>query len=261
MKYLLAGTIALFAFAAVNAARAADMAGKAPQAPVAASAYSWTGFYVGANAGYGWSDQTDSIAAITDPAFILGPPAGAATSVPVNVKGFIGGAQFGYNWQLSPSWLLGLEADFSGSDLTGTNAVPGTDTSRIMTAQEKLDWLGTVRGRFGILPTDRIHTYLTGGLAYGHAMLSTALSRTNGCTGNNCEAGSVSDTKVGWTVGGGAEWAFASNWSVRAEYLYVDLGSISHNMTDPNFPFELFRASIALKENIVRAGLNYKFGN
>jgi outer membrane immunogenic protein len=261
MKYLLAGIVALFALASATAAHAADVAVRGPlyKAPVAAPAYNWTGFYIGGNAGYGWSDQTDSIAAIADPGFILGPPSGAATSVPVKAKGFIGGAQFGYNWQLSPSWLLGLEADFSGSDLTGTNAVPGTDTSRIMTAQEKLDWLGTVRGRFGILPSDRILTYLTGGLAYGHAMLSTALSRTTGCAGNNCEAGSVSDIKVGWTIGGGAEWVFASNWSVRAEYLYVDLGSISHNMTDPNFPFELFSASIPLRENIVRGGLNYKF--
>ena len=259
MKKFFASIAAIGAIGLVSSANAADMPARGPvyKAPVVATAYNWTGFYIGGNAGYGWSDQTDSIAAITDPAFILGLQ--AATSVPVNAKGFIGGAQFGYNWQLSPSWLLGLEADFSGSDLTGTNAVPGTDTSRIMTAQEKLDWLGTVRGRFGILPTDRILTYLTGGLAYGHAMLSTALSRTIGCTGNICPAGSVSDTKVGWTVGGGAEWAFASNWSVRAEYLYVDLGSISHNMTDPNFPLEIYNASIPLRENIVRGGLNYKF--
>jgi outer membrane immunogenic protein len=256
-KFVIAG-LALVALAAP--AIAADMPAKVPvfKAPVMAPAYNWTGFYVGANAGYGWNSQTDQISAITDPAVILGPLS-AATSVPVNAKGFIGGAQFGYNWQLSPSWLVGLEADISYADVTGTNSVPGGDPSRIMTAQEKLDWLGTARGRVGFLPTDRFLTYVTGGLAYGHATLSTALSRTSGCFGNNCEAGSVSNTKAGWTIGGGAEWAFASNWSAKVEYLYVDLGSISHNMTDPNFPAELFNASIALRENIVRAGLNYKF--
>jgi outer membrane immunogenic protein len=256
MKYLLAGTVTLFALASVNAARAADMPVKATLTPV--PAYSWTGFYVGGNAGYGWNGNTDQIVAISDPAAILGPPAGAATAVPVNAKGFVGGVQSGYNWQLSPAWLVGIEADFSGANLTGTNSVPGTDTSRIMTANEKLNWLGTVRGRVGVLPSDRFLVFATGGLAYGHGTLSTALSRTNGCVGNNCEAGSVADIKAGWTIGGGAEWAFASDWSVKAEYLYVDLGTLSHNMTDPNFPFELFRASIALKENIVRAGLNYK---
>jgi outer membrane immunogenic protein len=133
---------------------------------------------------------------------------------------------------VAPVWLLGLEADLSSGAASNTNGVPGTDSSRVMTAQEKLDWFGTVRGRIGVLPSDRFLAYVTGGLAYGHGSLSSALSRTTGCAGNNCEAGSVSDTKAGWTLGGGVEWAFASNWSMKAEYLYVDLGSLSHNIFD-----------------------------
>jgi outer membrane immunogenic protein len=128
-----------------------------------------------------------------------------------------------------------------------------------MTANEKLDWFGTVRGRVGVT-FDRALLYATGGLAYGHATLSTALTRTTGCAGNNCQNGSTADTKFGWTVGGGLEWAFANNWSVKGEYLYYDLGSLSHTMVDPAFP-AVFNASASLRGSVARAGLNYKFNS
>jgi outer membrane immunogenic protein len=262
MKRKITSGLAIYALlvaAPLNIAGAADMPVKALPIAPAAPVSDWTGFYVGGNAGYGWSSQTDQISAIADPAAILGGVSGAATAVPLKTEGFVGGGQAGYNWQVSPAWLLGLEADLSSGNTSNTNAVPGTDTSRIMTAQEKLDWFGTVRGRIGVLPSDRFLAYVTGGLAYGHGSLSTALSRTSGCAGNICNAGSVSDTKAGWSLGGGVEWAFASNWSMKAEYLYVDLGSLSHNMIDPNFAAELYHASVPLRENIVRAGLNFRF--
>jgi outer membrane immunogenic protein len=250
------------AFALISApVSAADMALKMPvkaPPPAPAPVHNWTGWYIGGNAGYGWSKQTDQITAIADPSLILGD---VSTSVPIDASGFIGGGQIGYNWQLSPMWLAGLEADFSGADISGSNSVAG-NFGRVMNANERLDWVGTLRGRVGFLPSSTFLVYATGGLAYGQAKLSTFLTRTNlgGCPSpNQCEAGSVSDTKVGWTIGGGVEWAFALNWSVRAEYLFVDLGNLSHNMTDPNFPAELFGASIPLRVNIVRAGLNYQF--
>lgn len=256
----LATAIALATLIATPAL-AADMGRKMPvkaPPPAPAPAYSWTGWYVGLNGGYGWSKQTDQITAVTDPFFIL---RAVPTSVSIRANGFIGGAQAGYNWQISPTWLAGLEADFSGANISGSNTLVGTGPfPRTMTAAERLEWLGTVRGRLGLLPADRLLLYVTGGLAYGETKLSTSVGRAIlGCAGNNCEAGSVSDTKTGWTIGGGVEWAFALNWSLRAEYLYVDLGSLSHNMIDPNFPGEIFNASIPVKVNIVRAGLNYKF--
>jgi outer membrane immunogenic protein len=186
----------------------------------------------------------------------------------LNSTGFIGGGQAGYNWQAGPMWVIGVETDISGTTLNRTVSVPGLgDPSRIVTASEKLDWFGTVRGRIGVTPTDRALLYVTGGLAYGHANLSTALTRPgfspgappDGCGGfNNCQSGSVSDTRIGWTVGGGLEWAFARNWSLKGEYLYYDLGTLSHAMTDPFFP-AIFNASAGLKGSIARAGLNYKF--
>ena len=130
-----------------------------------------------------------------------------------------------------------------------------------MTANETLDWFGTVRGRIGVTPTDRALWYFTGGLAYAHANLSTALSTTprTRCAGQtNCQQGAVDATKIGWTIGGGLEWAFADNLSFKTEYLYYDLGTLSHSMTDPFFP-AIFNASADIKGSIARVGLNYKF--
>jgi outer membrane immunogenic protein len=228
------------------------------KAPAYEAVSNWTGFYVGGNAGYSWMNGTDKIS---------GPLIGDGiipASVPVAPHGFIGGGQLGYNWQISPRWVVGVEADMSWTDMEKTSAVAGSDLTRIMTAHEKLDWLGTARARVGFIPADHILVYGTGGLAYGHVGLSTALTTvrldgTLNCTGNNCENGSTSDTKVGWTIGAGTEWAFTNNWSLKAEYLHYDLGTVSHIMTDPNFPAAVLNAASDTKGNIVRAGVNYHF--
>ncbi|MES2194729.1 MAG: outer membrane protein [Pseudomonadota bacterium] len=261
MNRVLLGTIGAIAMA--TSASAADLAPRpyTKAAPIVAAAYSWSGFYVGVHAGYAWMDSTDNITAANAAALVfLAPPPDIAPSLPLDPRGFIGGGQVGYNWQISPTWLIGLEADFSGTNLNRTVALPGPDDfSRIITANEKMDWFGTVRGRVGVT-FDRTLLYATGGLAYGHVSLSTALTRITGagCAANNCQNGSITDTRFGWTVGGGVEWAFADNWSVRGEYLYYDLGTISHAMTDPQFP-AIFNATADLKGSIARAGLNYKF--
>lgn len=238
-------------------ARAADLAPITKASPVAAI-YSWTGFYLGANAGYGWARNTDRITAVNDAAGLIANSS-IATSLPIDADGFVGGGQIGYNWQISPLWVVGLESDIAWTDLNGNVSVPGpNDTSRIMTGTQKLDWLGTVRGRVGITPVARTLLFLTGGFAYGHGSLATALTRTTGCAFNNCQQGATSGTLTGWTVGGGAEWAFAANWSAKAEYLYYDLGSLSHRMVDPNFA-STFNASADFTGHIVRLGVNYRF--
>jgi outer membrane immunogenic protein len=246
--------------ACASGALAADMPLKAPAA-VHNAPYNWTGLYVGGHIGYGWMNSTDQVTAVSDPArFVSG--GFIATSLPVDPKGFVGGGQIGFNWQAPGSrWVLGIEADISGTNFNNTVALPGpNDSSRIMTAQEKLDWLGTVRGRLGWTPADRLLVFATGGLAYGHRSLSTALMRTTAaCGAAQCEQGSASDTHAGWVVGGGAEWAFSGNWIARAEYLYFDLGSLSHRMTDPVFPAEVLEASARFRGSIARAALSYKF--
>lgn len=272
MQKLLSTTIA-FAFFTVGSADAADLpAAPLYKAPVVAPpAFSWTGWYVGVNAGWAWNDSTDTITAANAAAqgFVVPPPQ-IATSLPLSSNGFIGGGQAGYNWQVAPMWVLGFESDIQWADIKKTVSLPGPSApTRIMTAHEKLDLFGTVRGRVGVAPWDRALFYVTGGLAYGQANLSTALTRpgapppvpADGCGGfNNCQAGSTTGTRFGWTVGAGLEWAFVKDWSFKAEYLYYDLGNISHVMTDPFFP-ATFNASADLKGNIARMGLNYRFGS
>jgi len=202
----------------VGAAAAADLPTKAPMyspAPV----FSWTGFYVGVNAGYGWANTS-----IT----------GVAGSS--NLNGFLGGAQIGYNWQGASPLVLGIEADFQG---TGQSR---TDTALGITVDQKLPWFGTVRGRIGYA-FDRVMIYATGGLAYmDYKMSVSALGVT------------VSDdaSKAGWTAGAGVEWMFAPNWSTKVEYLYIDTGSTS--VTLFGVPF-----TGRAKDNIARVGLNYHF--
>ena len=263
MKKLTAHVTAISLLCA-GSAIAADirMPMKAAPAP-APIAYNWTGLYVGGHAGYGWMDSADRVSDVTGSAFVAS--GSIASSIPLDPGGFIGGGQIGYNWQVTPMWVIGLEADISWTDFDETASRPGpADPSRVLTAHQKLDSFGTVRGRLGLTPANGWLAYVTGGLAYGRGSLSTALTRTTGagCAGgaNNCQQGSVSDTLTGWTVGGGLEWAVANNWTMKAEYLYFDLGSVSHLMTDPFFPATTFSASADFKGSIARVGLNYRFG-
>ncbi len=263
---------ALFIATGMVSVQAADIAVRPyVKAPAAVDpAYNWTGFYIGGHAGYSWMNSTDTLSpanAFADGFFT--PPPIIAASLPLDPKGFIVGGQAGYNWTVSPIWVIGVETDLSWLNLEKTLSLPAPgDATRIVTAGEKLDWFGTLRGRVGVTPVDRVLVYATGGLAYGHASLSTALTRVfagaNICVlpgggGNNCQNGSLSETRFGWTAGGGLEWAFIGNWTLKAEYLYFDLGNISHAMVDSRFP-AVFNATAELKGNIVRAGLNYKFG-
>jgi outer membrane immunogenic protein len=258
MRRFLFSGLGVFAMLALPLdARAADLA-PVTKAP-AVAVFNWTGFYLGANAGYGWARNTEAITAVNDFSGLVGGNF-IATSLPIEAQGFVGGGQIGYNWQVNPRWVVGLETDLAWTDIKGSVSVPGpNDTSRIMTGTQKLDWLGTARGRLGITPAERILLFVTGGFAYGHGNLTTALTRaTAPCAISNCQKGSTSGTLAGWTVGGGAEWAFAANWSAKAEYLYYDLGSLSHLMTDPNFP-SIFNAKADFTCHIARLGVNYRF--
>ena len=262
-KLVLAGPFA--ALVAIGPAYAADLQPSIPayKAPVAAPAYNWTGLYVGANAGYAWMDSTDTIVGADAPSATFLANTGTGTPLPLSSSGFLAGGQLGYNWQIGSGWVVGIETDIQWANLNSTTSLASAlEPARVMTANEKLDLFGTLRGRVGVLATDQFLAYVTGGLAYGHASLSTALTNTTGCVlggggANNCEQGSVSATLIGWTAGGGVEWAFATRWSAKAEYLYYDLGTLTHTMTDPNFPF-VFNASADVKGNVVRAGINFK---
>ncbi|MGP0088943.1 MAG: outer membrane protein [Xanthobacteraceae bacterium] len=223
------------------AARAADLAPVWKASPPASN---WTGLYVGGNAGLsaGGFSQT-----WTD----FGVPYAWDHAVS---GGFSGGGQIGFNYQFPTSnWVVGFEADFQDSTLKGTYA---DYSASILQFGSQIDWWGTARARFGyafgtVLP------YVTGGLAYGHLTNSYYASPSQQPPGYS---ETWSTIRAGWTVGGGFEYAFTRNLTLKTEYLYVDLGS--WNSQDPQdavlFPGEIYQ-TVTTHFHTVRAGLNWKF--
>ena len=130
MKKIAIGTMAIVTLIGAPAL-AADMAVKAPPSPVAAPAYSWTGFYVGANIGYGWGQQdvTYTPNDIVSHGLITIPTEGLGVFFPTSFSnsGAVGGFQFGYNWQFQRNWLVGLETDFDWSGIKGSGTESATN--------------------------------------------------------------------------------------------------------------------------------------
>lgn len=209
MKRIALGAAAL-ALLATAPARAADLTRPAPvPASVPAPVFSWTGFYIGGQAGYGWGSGADAL--------------GLAG---VDPKGWLAGAQAGYNYQFANHVVAGIEADIAGGDISaGTLGLSST-----------LDLLGTVRGRLGyafgpVLP------YVTGGFAWGNNAISIP-------------GASQSQTLTGWTVGAGIEYALTEHWTAKTEYLYTDLGSKS---------YDALGLSAGVTSQTAKFGINYKF--
>jgi outer membrane immunogenic protein len=271
---------AVFCFAASGSAFAADLnkpVYKAPPPPPA-PVYTWTGWYVGGNVGYSWGDAHTDIAGsattITDPGFMggfLNSPFGFADSNTARPNGVIGGGQIGYNYQFSPTWVVGFEADFQGSGERGSNAFADAFSSTVcvsgsgptgcfvngplnLTAatsyDAQIDWFGTVRARLGYLIADQVLLYGTGGLAYGRVGLSGATNVSGSVVAGGgigsppvtpgANAFSESKTNTGWTAGAGIEGRVAywlpPGWTWKVEYLYVDLGSVDTVAPFPGGP-------------------------
>ncbi|MGC2222660.1 MAG: outer membrane beta-barrel protein [Methylocella sp.] len=245
----------------------------------------WTGFYVGLNAGGTWSNN-NSVATVTgngasfpgfDPLGIASAGL-ATTSVPVNIDGFIGGGQWGDNYQFANRWVGGFESDFQGiasgnhtttlfSQATADVAGVGFSTNQNLIASKSLDWLATDRVRIGYLISPTFLAYGTGGVAYGTTRASVAIAQ-NVSPGFSSGAsfGNFNKTLAGWTAGGGVEWLFYPNWSLKVEYLYYDLGHVNFTMSPlvnsvAGVPVTVGAgsASTRFNGNIVRAGLDYHF--
>ena len=153
--------------------------------------------------------------------------------------------------------MFGLEGDIQFSnerksgDVCTVPDVPAGST--VFTRDYKLDWFGTARGRIGFLPAERILLYATGGLAYGNFSGSSWTLPMN--------IGTWSKLNAGWTVGAGVESALGANWSVKFEYLYMDLGNVGGSYCGPvGSETSEVRFNTKFTDNIVRVGLNYKFG-
>jgi len=239
---------ALLIAAPLSMASAADMAVKAPPSPPICI---WCGFYVGANGGYAWErNQSAVISAGSGTGTLFSFPAigGVPTTgtTSFSASGGFGGVQAGYNFQPKANWLLGVESDIQAASIRGSATGPikrgfsdpffGLPDWAVNTST-KVEWFGTARARLGVLPTNSLLFYVTGGLAYGEVERTGSLSNTFVPPGIttvggtfSCLAGTVCftqadhQTQVGWTAGVGAEYAFWSRVSLKAEYLHVDLG-------------------------------------
>jgi outer membrane immunogenic protein len=263
VKHIVLMIAGLAASGFVSTANAADMPVKA-RPPLAAAVYNWGGWYAGGNIGYGWGVNSDPRATAVDvgPAFGFlfagnGYFDGGRSPTPnVQQKGVIGGVQVGYNWMLSPNWVTGVVTDIQASGLkaSATNFIPpGTLIAATQSNTVKTDWFGTLRGKVGFAQNNVLF-YGTGGLAYGRVKTSGAFINAVGTF-----IGSNSDTKTGWAAGGGVDYGFAPNWTIGAEYLYVDLGRTSFTERSAAFPVSFVTISNRAAENIVRATVNYKF--
>jgi len=272
MKKILLSATAL-SLALTASAFAADLPSrKAPVYVPPPPPLVWSGFYAGLNLGGGWNanNGNNEVSAYWDPNYQFAatafPPAGPIApnlfflpngNQTGTAGGVIGGAQVGYNFQFNPSIVIGAEADFQGSSINGNG--PGTyygypspfanpftgafndvlvPVAAINGGKLGLNWIGTVRGRAGWLFTPTLLVYGTAGFAYG-----------------GIQAWSYTNSRTGWTAGGGLEWMFAPNWSAKVEYLYADLSSGGATGTFGwNYGYH-FHPEI----NIVRAGVNYHF--
>ena len=294
-KSLLTTVVAVGVLAAP--AMAADMA-PVYKAPVPPPACIWCGGYVGVNAGGTWGDH--SVDVVTTPVTSFGaspgiitthgaPAAASATgTLSGNQNAFIGGVQAGYNWQ--KGFLVGgIEADIQGAARSGSlsgsgvalvapgSGATGTPDNTTFTGSKSLDYIGTVRGRLGFAAAPAFLVYATGGLAYGRVSTSAGFSTVNnaypgiGLTSTWGTAGSTSSTRAGWTVGGGLEWMFRPRWSLKGEYLYYDLGSVTYGLGQsgsvvlPGFGgagslwfTNSSTASTRFNGSIARIGVNYK---
>ncbi len=222
IRTILTGIVAVVLLALAPAALAADLPQPSYKAPayVAPAYASWSGFYVGINGGYGFGTSDWDVPAVSP------DPKGA----------FVGGT-IGYNFQTG-TWVWGLEGDIAWSWMKGDTTC-GLGGS----CETKSDWLGTARVRLGYAGWNNWLPYVTGGAAFADVKAT-----------NNNLATSASKTLLGWTAGVGLEYAWRSNWSVKVEYLYADLGSF-----DCGVSCGATTDDVSFKTNLVRVGVNYRF--
>ena len=288
MKKLTLTTVAL-ALAAAGSAGATDLPPTPVyKAPVMAPlpVYDWTGFYVGANVGYSWGAWD---ASSNQSVFNF-----ESTSASPRLDGWLGGVQAGYNWQLASPWVIGLEGDIQATGEKDSQSwtdpgvalpappqcppgwfgIPPNCTPpptafvpqrpgygpAFLSSEWNFPWFSTLRGRVGLTPdaARKWMLYATGGLAFGEAEYDFTWFNPGGPPGRQAYSLSASEIRWGWVVGGGIEAALGGRWTAKLEYLYLDLGSLSVNTTDVDgAPFNVGNR---VRDQIVRVGLNYRFG-
>lgn len=246
MKNLLGASVAIATFGFANLAPAADLGVPTRTPPVVAPApvlFNWTGFYIGLNAG-------GSIGRHPTDETVDGLPSGTFVSSPA---GFAGGGQIGYNWQIAPTWVFGLEGDFQGATQRDTADTINVVEATVDVTTQKLDWFATARARLGYTMGDWLW-YVTGGGAWGRVKQDISEVEAGGFVDGSA---STSHTKGGFAVGGGVETHLGGGWTAKAEYLFIDLGRISDSFID--LDNNTVTSSSKVQDHIFRAGINYKF--
>ena len=235
-----------------SVALAADLPPPAPMprapatyVPIVAPPYNWSGFYIGGNLGSGWNGN----GSVSD-------TFGSTFSTTTNTQ-FLGGGQVGVNYEFYGGVVIGAEAMFdwlpnTQNTINATNLAAGTAAATINNR-----WLTTATGKLGYA-WDRVLLYGKGGGAWVGA-------NSPGITVNGAPAAftSTSTNNFGWTAGIGVEWAFAGNWSARAEYDFIGLQNQSFTVAGAPAPGSFAGDVISINNRnvqMVTAGLNYKFG-
>ncbi len=212
-----AGIVVATLLLVVVAARAADWTAPAPFGRAVAN---WSGGYVGVNGGYGWGQSDWDVPAVS-----------------ASPNGWLAGGTIGYNFQ-SGALMLGAEGDIAYAALKGSIDCPAGAAA----CETSTTWIGTVRGRLGYAGFGNWLPYITGGAAFGDVKAA------------NSAFTSASSTQFGWAAGAGVEYAMLAHWSLKVEYLYVDLGGFACNAA-----CGAAADTVNFTTNIVRLGLNYRF--
>ena len=206
---------------------------------------SCTGCYVGINGGGNWGKSSSTLNGAS-----LSP--GQVLSTDVNLSGGLIGGTLGCNYQVDPQLVIGLEGDWDWTNKKGTELLIAP-LNPAYSNEVKETSIGTIRARLGWLVTNPWMLYVTGGGAWAKVTQTEYLT-ANPATATN----STTSTVWGWTVGVGTEYMFAPHWSVKGEYLYVDLGT--HTFLNPGAPLaNAAPVDTRLRDHILRVGLNYKF--
>jgi outer membrane immunogenic protein len=246
MKKLLLAGITGAALVGSAPTHAADLGRRPPPykapPPVVAPVpiFTWSGCYIGGHLGGGWGRKTASA-----PELLPG------VSVSGDTNGFLGGGQVGCNYQFLPNWVIGIEGDGSAADIKGD--VTETILGITGTAHAKTEWIASVTGRLG-WAWDRWLIYAKGGAAWAGDKYSADIP----IFPEHLEA---SETRTGWTVGGGVEWAFWNNWSAKLEYDFYDFGTrgVTFTGTFAGVPEVVSGIDIKQTINAVKFGINYRF--
>ena len=215
---------------------AADLAIRKAPPPPLIPVYNWTGFYIGGNVGGAWETGT-----ITDDFF--------GVSFSRTRSGFVGGGQVGYNWQVSPNWVVGVEGMFDGTDIRSDTSTVVLTNGDVISASAKTDWIATVGARLGYA----VNNWLWYGKAGGGWVHDSATVTDVVPTGEVFSV-SVSDTRGGWMAGGGIEYGFTPNWTARVDYTHIGLSDVTNTGLFVGDTITLSRHF-----DMVTAGINYKF--